>query len=215
MDFEQLLQQRYTTKHYDNTRKVPDDVMTKILECARLSPTSVNSQPYHFYVLTGAAKDNLRPAIMDFNLQRYDGASHAVVITNKTCIDEEHLAKVLAQEEQDGRLPNADIKAAQDKSRHHFCHLHINKGDFVAWTGKQAYCAFATMIYAAENYGVDSTALEGIEFDKVDEILKLSDKKETCALIVIFGYRAADDSNQLTKRPKSRLALADLVTYMN
>ena len=89
MDFEQLLKQRYTTKHYDNTRKVPDETITKILECVRLTPTSVNAQPYHFYVLTGAAKDSLRPAIMDFNLQRYDGASHAIVIACKTGIDEE------------------------------------------------------------------------------------------------------------------------------
>ena len=45
--------------------------------------------------------------------------------------------------------------------------------------------------------------------------MKLADKQETCALIVVLGYRAADDSNQLTKRPKSRLDLADLVTYLN
>ena len=45
MDFEQLLKQRYTTKHYDNTRKVPDETITKILECVRLTPTSVNAQP--------------------------------------------------------------------------------------------------------------------------------------------------------------------------
>ena len=215
MDFEQLLKQRYTTKHYDNTRKVPDETITKILECVRLTPTSVNAQPYHFYVLTGAAKDSLRPAIMDFNLQRYDGASHAIVIACKTAIDEEHLAKVLAAEERDGRLPTADIKAAQDKSRHYFNNLHVTKGDYTTWTGKQAYSAFATMVYAAENYGVDSTALEGIEFEKVDEIMKLADKQETCALIVVLGYRAADDSNQLIKRPKSRLDLADLVTYLN
>ena len=215
MDFEQLLEHRYTTKHYDSTRKVPDETVTKILECVRLTPTSVNAQPYHFYVLTGAAKDSLRPAIMDFNLQRYDGASHAIVITSQTAINEEHLAKVLAAEEQAGRLPTEDIKAAQDKSRHYFCNLHVTKGDFTAWTGKQAYSAFATLVYAAASYGVDSTALEGIEFDQVDSIMKLADKHETCALIVVLGYRAADDSNQLDKRPKSRLALADLVTYLN
>ena len=215
MDFEQLLKQRYTTKHYDNTRKVPDETITKILECVRLTPTSVNAQPYHFYVLTGAAKDSLRPAIMDFNLQRYDGASHAIVIACKTGIDEEHLAKVLAAEERDGRLPTADIKAAQDKSRHYFSNLHIQKGDFVAWTGKQSYIAFATMVYAAEALGVDSTALEGIEFDKVDELLGLDAKKETCQMIVLLGYRDPNDSNTLDRRPKSRLSVAELTTFLN
>ena len=215
MDFEQLLKQRYTTKHYDNTRKVPDETITKILECVRLTPTSVNAQPYHFYVLTGAAKDSLRPAIMDFNLQRYDGASHAIVIACKTGIDEEHLAKVLAAEERDGRLPTADIKAAQDKSRHYFNNLHVTKGDYTTWTGKQAYSAFATMVYAAEALGVDSTALEGIEFDQVDELLGLDAKKETCQLIVLLGYRDPNDSKTLKLRPKSRLSVSSTTTFLH
>ena len=152
---------------------------------------------------------------MDFNQQRYDGASHAIVIASKKTIDEDHLAKVLAQEEVDGRLPTADIKAAQDKSRHYFSNLHIQKGDFVAWTGKQSYIAFATMVYAAEALGVDSTALEGIEFDKVDELLGLDAKKETCQMIVLLGYRDPNDSNTLDRRPKSRLSVAELTTFLN
>lgn len=215
MDFQELLQKRYTTKHYDSSRVVPDELVKKILECVRLTPTSVNSQPYHFYVLTGKSKEKVRDAVMDFNQQRYDGASHAVVIASKKCIDEEHLAQVLAQEEADGRLPNADLKAAQDKSRHHFCNLHVTKGDFTAWTGKQAYIAFATMVYAAEAYGVDSTALEGIEFDKVDELLGLDQHKETCQMIVLLGYRDPNDSNTTDRRPKSRLSVEQLTTFMD
>lgn len=215
MDFLELLQKRYTTKHYDSTKVVPDETVQKILECVRLSPTSVNSQPYHFYVLTGDTKQKVREALMDFNQQRYDGASHAIVISSKKRIDEEHLKHVLEQESVDGRLPTPDLVAAQDKSRHHFCNLHVDKGDFTAWTGKQAYVAFATMVYAAESYGVDSTALEGIEFDEVDRLLDLDSKNETCQLIVLLGYRAADDSNTTDKRPKSRLPLSYLTTYLN
>ena len=43
MDFEQLLKQRYTTKHYDNTRKVPDETITRPLP--RFWSASVSPQP--------------------------------------------------------------------------------------------------------------------------------------------------------------------------
>lgn len=215
MEFLKLLQQRYTTKHYDSSRVVPDEVVKQILDCVRLTPTSVNSQPYHFYVLTGETKKKVRDAVMDFNQQRYDAASHAIVISSKKVIDEEHLAKVLAQEDADGRLPNAEIKAATDKSRHYFCNLHVQKGDFAAWTGKQAYISFATMVYAAAAYGVDSTALEGIDFAKVDELLDLDAKKETCQLIVLLGYRDANDSNTLDRRAKSRLSVDTIATFLD
>lgn len=215
MDFAQLLQQRYTTKHYDASRKVPEEVIDQILDCVRLTPTSCNSQPYHFYVLTGKSKERLREAIMDFNLKRYDGASHAVVISSKSTIDEPHLQQVLAAEEAAGRLPNPEIKQAQDTSRHYFSKLHLDYGDFPYWTGKQAYIAFATMVYAAENYGVDSTALEGIDYLKVDSLLDLAARNETCQLIVLLGYRDPNDSNMVDRRPKSRLSREQLVTRLD
>ena len=215
MDFKELMETRYTTKHYDASRKVDDATLAKILECVRLTPTSVNSQPYHFYVLTGQAKDNFRPAIKDFNLQRYDAASHAIVISSKTIIDEAHLKAVLEAEIKDGRLPNDELIAAQDKSRHFFSNLHVEKGDFVAWTGKQAYIAFATLVYAAHAYGVDSTALEGIDYAKADELMDFASKGEACAVVVSLGYRASNDSNTIDKRPKSRLSLEQLVSFMD
>lgn len=215
MDFLELLQTRYTTKHYDASRKVDDATLQKILECTRLTPTSVNSQPYHFYVLTGEAKNKLRDGIKDFNQQRYDGASHAIVIASKKSIDEPHLKMVLEAEEKDGRLPNAELVAAQDKSRHFFSNLHMEKGDFQAWTCKQAYIAFGTLVYAAAAYGVDSTALEGIDYAKCDEIMGLADKNEATAVIVLLGYRDPNDSNRLSERPKSRLSLEQLVTHLN
>ena len=214
MDFLKLLEQRYTTKHYDAARVVPEEKLTAILEATRLTPTSVNGQPYHFYVLSGEAKQKFRPAVLDFNIQRYDGASHAVVITSKLNIDEPHLQAVLKAEEAAGRLPTPELVAAQDKSRHYFNQLHVDKGDYAAWTGKQAYIAFATMVYAAADVGVDSTALEGLNYDLGNEILDLVSKNETLQLVVLLGYRDPNDSNTIDKRPKSRLNLDQLVTYL-
>lgn len=214
MDFLQLMQERYTTKHYDNTKVVPQDTLDKILECARLTPTAVNSQPYHFYVASGAAKEKLRPAVKDFNLTRYDGASHVVVVSALTKINDVQLGKVLDAESAAGRLGTEELRQAQDKSRRFFDTMHVERGDFNAWCGKQAYIALASILYSAQGYGVDSTALEGIDEAKVDEILDLPAKGENCQYMVLLGYRAANDSNTTDKRPKSRLDTADVITVL-
>lgn len=215
MDFLELLQNRYTTKHYDATKKVEPEVMDKIMECVRLTPTSVNHQPYHFFVLSGEPKNMLRAGIKDFNMSRYDACTYAVVIAHLKTLDERHLADVLEAEDQAGRLPNDELKAAQDKSRHFFANLHMENGDFEHWTCKQAYMAMTTMVYAAAAYGVDSTMMEGIDYSKVDEILCLDKNNMTTSCVVTFGYRAADDSNQITSRPKSRLSMQQLVTKLS
>lgn len=214
MDFLQLMQERYTAKHYDASKVVPQDILDKILECARLTPTAVNSQPYHFYVASGAAKDRLRPAIKDFNLQRYDGASHVVVVSCLTKINDAQLNQLLDAEERAGRLPTPELRTAQDTSRRFFENLHVGRGDFCAWCGKQAYIALGTIMYSAQAYGVDTTALEGIEESTVDEILGLADKGETCQYMVLLGYRAANDSNIPSNRPKARLDKAEVITVL-
>lgn len=216
MDFLKLMQERYTTKHYDASKVVDPDTLAKILECARLSPTSVNCQPYHFYVLTGEAKQKMRESVLDFNLTRYDGASHVIVISSLNKMNEAQLKNVVDQEEADGRLPTADLKAAQDKSRHYFQSLHMDvKHDFVHWTGKQAYIAYTTLIYAAQAYGVDSTSIEGLDYEKADEILDLPSKGETCQIMILLGYRDPNDSNQIHLRPKSRLKTEKLMTFLD
>lgn len=214
MDFLQLMQERYTAKYYDSSKVVPQDILDKIIECARLTPTSVNSQPYHFYVASGEAKARLRPTIKDFNLQRYDSASHVIIVSSLTRPNDDQLNKVLEAEERDGRLPTPEIKQTTGEFRS-FCEKsHFEQGTFLNWTGKQAYIAFGTLLYAAQAYGVDSTPVEGFEYPQLDELLGLPAKGETCQYMVLLGYRDADDSNVLSKRPKSRLATADLVTVL-
>lgn len=214
MDFLQLMQERYTTKHYDSSKVVPQETLDKILECARLTPTAVNSQPYHFYVASGEAKNKVREAVKDFNLQRYDGASHVIVVSGLTKINDAQLNVVLDAEESAGRLPTAELRAAQDKSRRFFENMHEERGDFTHWCGKQAYIALASILYSAQAYGVDSTALEGIDESKVDEILGLQAKGETCQYMVLLGYRAEKDSNVPSNRPKSRVATKDIITVL-
>lgn len=214
MDFLQLMQERYTTKYYDANKVVPQEIIDKIIKCTLLTPTSVNSQPYHLYVASGEAKQRLRPAVLDFNLQRFDGASHVVVFSSQTKISDEHLAQVLAAEERDGRLNGPEIRFECENFRRIAAQSHVDLGDYESWCGKQAYIAFATMLYAAKAYGVDSTPVEGIDKAQMDSILGLSDKSETSQFMVFLGYRADNDSNTLDKRPKSRLSAAEMVTVL-
>ena len=43
---------------------VPDEVLTELLEVARLAPSGTNTQPWEFFVLTGKVLDDLNHAIV-------------------------------------------------------------------------------------------------------------------------------------------------------
>lgn len=62
-------------------------------------------------------------------------------------------------------------------------------------------------------HGLDSTALEGIDFPKLNEILGLDEKNLTAIAAVSLGYRSPKDGN--AQRPKSRLTRDELFTSLD
>lgn len=50
MNFKELSENRYSVRNYTD-EPVSDEQLNYILECARLAPSAVNFQPWHFYVI--------------------------------------------------------------------------------------------------------------------------------------------------------------------
>lgn len=205
MNIVDISNKRYTTKHYDKSKKISAEHIEQLLTVIRNSPTSVNSQPGHFFIADNdAAKAKILPALADFNYPRVEDSSHTIVFCVKTPLDEAHLQNLLAQEEKDGRLPTPDLKEAQDKGRHYFVGLNSTTPESqFAWESKQLYIALGQLLFAAAAIGIDSTAIEGYDSAKMDEILGLKEKGLRSIVVATLGYRSKDDGN--AHRPKSRL----------
>ena len=60
MDFLQLAQNRYTTKHYSDKR-ISDSDIAKLKEILRLAPSSINSQPWQFVFISDKLLRKLSP----------------------------------------------------------------------------------------------------------------------------------------------------------
>lgn len=213
-DFLQISKDRYTTKHYDPSKKISDADFAKLLEILRLAPSAVNVQPWFFY--TGSskkAKELILKAIPDFNVPRIQDCSHFVVLCAKTKVDDDFLSLVTTKETNDGRYTEDKIRDAVDAHRRHFSNMHIELGDFNEWTARQTYIAMTALLYGAASMGIDSTPIEGMDYAKCDEILNLKEKNLRSVAIVTLGYRDAADSN--ASRPKSRLELKDIVKTLD
>lgn len=205
----QIAQERYTTKHYSG-KKIPREQFNELLEILRLAPSSVNAQSWKFIVASSKeAKDRIMEGFLDFNQERIAKASDIIVFAVPEKVSEEHLQKVLNKEIADGRYAKESVIEGLDAGRRHFVGLHsYSVSDTLAWETAQAYIALGFILFASAGMGIDSTALEGADFDKLDEILGLRKRGLRSVVAVSLGYRAEDDSN--AKRPKSRLSKEDL-----
>lgn len=131
MDIVELVRTRYTTKHYDPARRISDRDIADLMEVLRLSPSSVNSQPWHFFVTgTDEGKARVMPAVLDFNRPRVADASHLVVFAVPVEFTEERFRRLVAQELADGRVTAEDAASgAADAGRRQARHrLDLPRG---------------------------------------------------------------------------------------
>ena len=195
MDFLQLAQNRYTTKLY-SSKRVSDEDIAKLKEILRLTPSSINSQPWQFVFISDEATKEAFAKVSFINEERIRQASHLVVFMANSALPsfEEKLAK------------------ASTEAGVGFYHIVQNpKGDvsLYAWMNNQVYISLGFFLSACASMGIDSTPMEGIintEYDKL-----LNEPQYTTLFAVAIGYRDPEDSNQLHLHPKSRLPLEEVV----
>lgn len=214
MDIVTLTEKRYTAKAYDKTKKISDTDIEKLCTVLRNAPSSVNSQPWHFFVIsTDEGKEQIKEAIMDFNRPRVMDASHVIVMCAHSEFTEEHFNTLLAQEEKDGRYINEEQKKAQDNGRRYFVGLNNTSAfHLLSWESKQIYLAAGFLFLAAQSMGIDSTPIEGFNVEKMNKQLGLSEKGLKSVLVISMGYHNEEDFN--ASLPKSRLPKDQIFTFL-
>ncbi|MGI2259015.1 oxygen-insensitive NAD(P)H nitroreductase [Shewanella sp. GXUN23E] len=216
MDIAALATRRYTTKAFDATKRIPADKLEQIKTLLRYSPSSVNSQPWHF-ILAGSdeARQQLTEATAQFafNTQKLLNASHVLVLCRRTSIDDAYLNTLLAQEEADGRIANEEVKNTILGARKFFVGLHTDTlKDANDWMEKQVYLALGTLLLGAAALEIDACPIEGFDAAVMDRVLGLEEKGLHACVMVALGYRAADDFN--AELPKSRLPQDQVLTEL-
>lgn len=202
-------QQRKTTKVFDSTRKLDDAQVAEIKILLQYTPSSTNSQPWHF-VITSSAEGKARIAKAtdaghQFNSGKILDASHVIVLCTKSVIDEAYLLQLLEQEDRDGRFANEEFKKGQHTGRSFYANMHrYELKDAQHWMEKQVYIALGALLLGASVMGIDACPIEGFNSSVLNEELGLRAQGLNASVIVALGYHAQSDINQTL--PKSRLS---------
>ena len=205
MNITDVIKSRKTCKAYDASRLLTAEQIEDIKAVLRFSPSSVNSQPWHYFIIeSDSAKEKILPGIMEFNRAKVLDSTLTVIFTVKNSLGDAHSALITEQEDQDQRFPDTASKDAVAAGRQNFIGLnsdnqeHLNK-----WCEKQAYIALGTLLLGAGAMGIDATPIEGILTAELDKILDLPSQDLHSVVAVTIGYASEDDYN--AKLPKSRL----------
>lgn len=219
MNLKETLNWRYTTKKFDNTKKIPDSDMSKIKNLLRMSPSSVNLQPWHFIITeTKEGKERISKGtkgFFHFNEAKVLNASAVVVFCSKIDADEKYFTHIANTEDKDGRFPNKDIKNVFLGAVKTFAGIHkYDLKDLQHWMEKQVYLNIGNFLLGVASLNIDATPMEGIDTKALDEEFGLREKGFTAIVAVSLGYRSKSDFNSTQKKPKSRLSESEIITVI-
>ncbi|MFV0538062.1 MAG: nitroreductase family protein [Dysgonomonas sp.] len=196
MDFFNIAKSRYTTKKYNSSEKISEDKIEQLKEILRLSPSSINSQPWKFtFVSDENLKDQLAKASY-FNEHKVKDASHLVIFSVIDNIEK-------FEKQIQNSLPEGNVAYYMQK-------LKPQSDNVIkSWLAHQVYLSLGFFLGACASMDIDSTSMEGINADEYTEILQQNDYKPLFA--VAIGYRDQQDENQPSITPKSRLDIINTI----
>ena len=217
MDLLNVSKQRYTTKAYDPEKKIPQEQFERLLQILRLAPSSINIQPWHFFIADNdAAKQRIAQALVGkyaYNAPKVLDSSHTILFCTKADITSEHLDNLLNQDDMSGRFKDDKAKQGQKDSRTGYVDYYRNeKGDIQRWAENQTFIALGQMLLAAGIEGVDATPIGGFDEAIISDELGLTEKGLIPSVIMTLGYRSDNDFN--AKLPKSRLKAEEIFTHL-
>jgi nitroreductase len=205
------LQWRYATKKMDPTQVVPQEKVDRIVEAARLAPTSSGLQPFEIIVVTNpAVREQIKPKAWGQG-QITDG-SHLLVFAawDNYTPERINLMYDLNDSERNTRSETADNYRKMLLANYPARDPEVN----FQHAAKQAYIGLGIALTAAAFEGVDSTPMEGFDPKGVDEILGLNARGLRSVVIMPLGYRE-EANDWLVNLKKVRRSSAHFITEVN
>lgn len=207
---------RYTAKNYDKTKRVSAEDLAVLIEAIRLSPSSINSQPWKFIVIeSDQAKDRMHRTFenkFQFNQPHIKAASHTILFAYNPTYTRDDYAQVIDTDIKNGRTKSENREQAF--GAYAFVDLNTDEaGNNATWTKAQTYIALGNAMHAAARLGIDSTPMEGVDAQLIGEEFKQELDGYICDVALVIGYHDSEEDYN-AKLPKSRLAKEHVITLL-
>lgn len=181
---------RHAVKAYDPSKKVSQENIDKIVEAARLAPTSSGLQPFNVIVVENQElKEKLVKGALNPECMR--DCSHVVIFAGWDRYTAERIDKVYNHTTDERGLERGRFGSYTDKLKE--IYLAQPAEENFAHIARQSYIALGLALGEAAELRIDSTPVEGFNNAVVDEVLELEKLGLKSISLMYVGY--ADTAN--------------------
>jgi nitroreductase / dihydropteridine reductase len=210
MNLLEALNWRYATKRM-NGNKVPEDQVSRILEAARLSASSMGLQPYSIFVIENEElRKKLQPAA--YNQPQIAECSHLLVFAAWDDVTEKHVEDYIENMVKTRGVTAESLKGLKDMLTG-FVNGNTTEQKH-QWAANQTFIALGTALAAAALEKVDSSPMGGFIPEEIDKILNLREKGHKSVALMALGFRDTEN-DKLAGLKKVRRAMEKLFIRVN
>lgn len=179
------LQWRYATKAYDPTKKVSQEHVDKIVEAARLAPTSSGLQPFRIVLVeNNELREKMVPGSLNPECMR--DCSHVLVFAAWDRYTAERIDRVYDRMTDERGLPRGRFSSYTDQIKAIYTEQPAEE-NFIH-TARQSYIALGIALAQAAELQIDATPAEGFDSAVVDEVLGLREQGLRSVSLMYVGY---------------------------
>lgn len=207
MNLIENLNWRHAVKAYDATQKVSQENIDKIVEAARLAPSSSGLQPYQVIVIDNQEiKEKLVAGSL--NPESMRDCSQIIVFAAWDRYTAERIDKVFDYTTDERGLPKGRFGSYSDKLKG----LYLNQSaeENFAHIARQTYIALGLSLAQAAELKVDTTPAEGFSTTLVDEVLAL-DKLGLKSVSLLYVGHADTQKDWIATMKKVRTPKEEFV----
>ncbi|WP_166425296.1 nitroreductase family protein [Paraglaciecola sp. 20A4] len=207
---------RHSTKKYDKSRKVPQEDLNILFEAMRLSASSINSQPWKFVVIeSDEAKERMSKTFahkFQINQPHVFDSSMIILFAYNPRYTRNDYVEVVDKGIADKRTKPENRDSAFGGLL--FAELNTDEsGDTSTWTKAQTYLALGNTLHTLARLKIDSTPMEGIDSELVNEEFKEELGGYYCDVALAIGYHHTQEDYN-AKLPKSRRELKSIFVHI-
>ncbi|MBU1142923.1 MAG: nitroreductase family protein [Firmicutes bacterium] len=199
------LTERRSIRKYDPTIKITKAEMIEILEKTNRAPSSMNMQPWRYFVVESKeAKEKLRPILYGNQLQLDTSAAMICIFTDLKKY--EYAEKIYDKAVEAGLMP-IEVKEKQLRNIANMIPTlseeGIEKGGLI-----DSGLAAMQLMHVAREHGYETCSIGGFRHDQIANALGIDSKRYKPVMIVSIG-KALEEGY-----PSVRLDVEDVTTWL-
>lgn len=201
------LQWRHAVKAYQANKKVSQVDIQKIIEAARLAPSSSGLQPFQIIVIENQdIKNALSQSALNPDCMR--DCSHVLVFAAWDNYTQERIDAMFDYTTDERGLPRGRFSRYTDMLKQKM--LNQSADENFNHAARQTYIALGLALAQAAELRIDTTPVEGFDPLALDNLLGLAEKGLKSVSLMYIGY-ADNEKDWLAPMKKVRRPIEDFV----